>query len=65
MFFPTDFSPLWGSGGNFLVENSCSGERRVFICCLKRMNYDENFFVILRKISTFAAPQNMWGVVTS
>jgi len=32
---------------------------------LKICREDENFFAVLGFIRTFAAPQNMWGVVTS
>ena len=59
------FSLSGVSINNFLVENDCAEECTVFICFLKRMCYDENFFANLRIIRTFAAPQNMQGVVTS
>jgi hypothetical protein len=59
------FSLSGVSISNFLVENGGAGESPVFICFLKRMCYDENFFANLRIIRTFAAPQNMQGVVTS
>ena len=37
----------------------------LFICFLKRAIYDSKNFVNLIFVRTFAAPQNMQGVVTS
>ena len=65
LFFPTDFRTVNAFPCNFCVENSCREKSLNPICSLKRMSYDADFFAILEIICTFAAPQNMQGVVTS